>query len=47
MSTTTVIPSTIDWRAYWAWQGVPWREVIDLHFDVVDRLRASSSWCSS
>jgi hypothetical protein len=41
------IPSTIDLRDYWSRQGVPWREVLDLHCSIIDRLRASSSWWSS
>ena len=43
----TTITSTSDRRAHWARQGVSWREILDLHLSVVDRLRASSSWWSS
>ena len=44
----TIITSTTDLREYWARQGVPWCEILDLHLSVVDRPRASSSsWWSS
>jgi hypothetical protein len=33
MSTTTVIPSTNDWREYWARRGTSW------HCSIIDRLR--------
>jgi hypothetical protein len=39
------LPSTVDWRAFWRVHGTTWRGVIDLHFEICDRLRAaSSSW---
>jgi hypothetical protein len=42
------LPSTVDWRAFCRVRGTSWRSVIDLHFEICDRLRASSSsWRSS
>jgi len=36
------------WREYWRVHGANWRSLIELHFEICDRLRASSSlWCSS
>jgi hypothetical protein len=34
----------IESREYWTRQGVPWREILDLHLSIVDRLRSSSWW---
>jgi len=46
----TTIPSTgccpADWREFWRVHGTSWRSLIELHFEICDRLRASSSWCS-
>jgi hypothetical protein len=37
-----------DWRAYWRVHGTSWRSLIELHFEICDRLRATSSlWGSS
>jgi hypothetical protein len=41
------LPSTVDWRAFWRVHGTTWRSVIDLHFEICERLRATSSWCCS
>jgi hypothetical protein len=36
------------WREFWRLQGASWRALIELHFEICDRLQAaSSSWCSS
>jgi hypothetical protein len=36
------------WREFWRVHGTSWRSLIDLHFEICDRLRASSSsWRSS
>jgi hypothetical protein len=36
------------WHEFWREHGTSWRSVIDLHFEICDRLRASSSpWRSS
>jgi hypothetical protein len=43
----TTLPSTLDWRDFWRVHGTSWRSLIDLHFQICDRLRAtSSSWCA-
>ncbi len=49
---TTVITSTgtnpTQWREWWQAQGgTDWKSLIELHLAIVDRLRASSSWCST
>jgi hypothetical protein len=36
-----------DWREFWRLHGTSWRSLIDLHFEICDRLRASSSWALS
>jgi hypothetical protein len=42
------LASTVDWRTFWRVHGTTWRSVIDLHFEICDRLWASSSsWGSS
>lgn len=48
-TTCITIPSTIDdLRLYWRVHGTSWRNLFDLHCEIVDRLRANSSlWISS
>jgi hypothetical protein len=31
------------WRGFWRVNGTSWRSLIDLHFEICDRVRASSS----
>jgi len=47
MKAHITIPSTLDWREFWRVHGTSWRSLIELHFEICDRLRASSSWRSS
>jgi hypothetical protein len=36
--------STIDWREHWRVHGTSWRTLIELHFEICDRLRTSPLW---
>ena len=49
-SSALTAPSTTDWREWWADESVRtgsnWRSLFELHCQIVDRLRASSSWAS-
>jgi hypothetical protein len=46
-SETTTISSALDSREYWRVHGTSWRSLFELHCEIVDRLRASSScWVS-
>jgi len=47
MKAHITIPSTLDWREFRRAHGTSWRSLIELHFEICDRLRASSSWRSS
>jgi hypothetical protein len=36
------------WRDFWRTHGTSWRSLIELHFEICDRLQAcSSSWWAS
>jgi hypothetical protein len=43
--------STDNWRQWWATEaeriGSNWRSIFQLHCEIVDRLRATSSWAVS
>ena len=36
-----------EWREYWGVYGTSWKSLIELHLEIVDRLRTSASWASS
>ena len=47
---TTITSTGTDptgWREYWRVHGINWGSLIELHFEISDRLRASSSLVSS
>ena len=50
-TSTGTVPSTMDRREWWADEsvriGTDWRSLFELHCQIVDRLRASSSWAWS
>ena len=50
-SSALTVGSTTDQRQWWADESVrtrtDWRSLIELHCQIVDRLRASSSWAWS
>jgi hypothetical protein len=37
------LSSSLDWRNYWRVHGTSWRHILELHFEIVDHLRANSS----
>jgi hypothetical protein len=44
---STILSSTSDKRAHWQRCGVSWRDILKLHIEICDRLRAELSWWSS
>ena len=48
MTPPVTTPSTTDWRQWWEVEaratGSDWKSLIELHCQIVARLRASSSW---
>jgi hypothetical protein len=37
------LSSTLDWQECWQIHGTSWRELIDLHFTIIDRMRSADA----